>query len=271
MPALSASPSLGTVFSMQVQPELVQKFHGCLTHALKDTAFDAYGELALTLRDPLELEETYNGGVWLEGFQRQQVAHTHLDDNKGAKERYLLVVPYGADGHVDILQSDDAGSIVTAERYIFPENCLSLLHFDGTRPHRFATAGNGADDMLHAIAFHVRDIDTSLDALTAQTRPLSYPMPVPVPARTFAPSCLPAAVDTGTLAAHFSEACARLNAEETQVRMTAPFAFHDVIRVLEKDGCRFGSNAPDLVDLEPLGAWRAYMEGRDQRLQIPRP
>src|SRR5690349_5840584 len=83
--------------------ELTQQLTKTFQGLLKGKTHDALGELAVTLIQPTDTNNKFNGGAWIEGFDRVQIEHTHRDDGQNASERYLLVFPVGANGVVDIL------------------------------------------------------------------------------------------------------------------------------------------------------------------------
>jgi hypothetical protein len=187
---------------------------------LKDKTHDALGELAVTLIQPTDKEVEFNGGAWIEGFDRVQIPHTHQDDGKNASERYLLVFPVGANGVVDILPKDGEGPM---ERYLFEKDKLHLLHFDGGSPHRFSIMGgkNGQAKgaKLYAVAIHSRDVATSLEALVDQTDRFHGNMPnwSTTSVDTYPPESVP---EIGTYAANqmvrdLKAAEATLNEAET--------------------------------------------------------
>jgi hypothetical protein len=170
---------------------------------LKDKTHDALGELAVTLIQPQDAEVEFNGGAWIEGFDRVQIPHTHQDDGRNASERYLLVFPVGANGVVDILPKDGDGPM---ERYLFEKDKLHLLHFDGASPHRFSIMGgkNGQEKgaKLYAVAVHSRDVATSMDALIDQTDIYSAPFPKwsTTSVDTYPPQSVP---EVGTLVSNY--------------------------------------------------------------------
>ena len=161
-------PQLAYISAVDPGEKLTNKLTGIFQKILHGQKHDALGELAVTLIQPEDVSKRYNGGAWIEGFDRIQTPHTHKNDDQFASERYLLVLPVGANGVVDLTNPN-----CDMERYIFEKDKLHLLHFDGATQHRFSIMGGNRGQekgaKLYAIAIHSRDVATSLNALIEQT------------------------------------------------------------------------------------------------------
>lgn len=169
------SPKLAYIYAAKPAGNGAELFEKAIKTLLKGVDYDALGELAQTIRSPIETSNPYNGGCWAEGFTTKQIPHIHHDDGQNASERYLFLMPVHGDGAVDIFPSDQNDH--KGERFIFKEGIMYLLHFDGACPHRFETLGTDPESMLCAFAIHTRDVATTMDALVKQTDLLTEPLP----------------------------------------------------------------------------------------------
>ncbi|MDX2028699.1 MAG: hypothetical protein SFW62_08690 [Alphaproteobacteria bacterium] len=245
------TPQLGHVRILKPDDESVHILAGIMESHLQGLLPDEFGEWVHTIRQPLPTPQPYNGGCWFEGFRTIQVPHTHADDGMKASERYILLLPRGADGVVDILPRD-LNRTCEGERYVFKKDHLHLLHFNGACPHRFATVGDDPDSVMLAVAFHTRDVATSLQALTEQTTDLGFSMPLPSDNHTY----VPPEISSSPFNSRGDADCILRNIDGPEASSIVPAAFYELAETVVIEGKGYGARR--FADASSLKRWNYF-------------
>jgi len=253
--AAQPAPMRGYVWGLDLGPDIAAKLAGLAERIAGGVPLDEVNEQAELLRDPLPVAEDWNGLVAAEIFGRAQIPHIHFDDEKNASERYILLCPSRDDAEVRIAPLDAPDK---AERILFKKGQVYLLHFNGGDLHRFAILGTDPQAKLYAFAFHTRDVATSRQALTEQTRAYPGELPDISPARTFTaptiPAPLPAAVDYCLQVADFAFREGNKWGETER-------ALADIALRTAKEGQPYG--APAWASVRRLEEWLKKAQDRD--------